>query len=213
MARAPGSIFYTVEDFEAEHQLGDARLWADVMALEVGRRNGWGGMAWWHGPPRFRLQAQRMRGALALVQPAGSQQSDNGGGCRARAQGDASDNIPGVKGIGAVIALKLVQAFGTVEDILAHPTLEGVKVGCGVWRELHALCSAAEKRALAQAPGHTTPCTRAAPALQLTTHDTPPLQVRKNQREVLESDDGKAAARLAKELVTLVTDLQQPAVT
>jgi hypothetical protein len=32
----PGSPFYTVDDFEAEHQLGDPRLWADVMALQVG---------------------------------------------------------------------------------------------------------------------------------------------------------------------------------
>ncbi|KIY92710.1 DNA polymerase I, partial [Monoraphidium neglectum] len=29
VAVAPGSIFYTEADFEAEHQLGDARLWAD----------------------------------------------------------------------------------------------------------------------------------------------------------------------------------------
>jgi hypothetical protein len=35
VAVAPGSIFYTEADFEAEHQLEDARLWADVMALQA----------------------------------------------------------------------------------------------------------------------------------------------------------------------------------
>jgi len=49
----PGSPFYTLEDFEAEHQLGDPRLWADVMALQVGARSGvgvafaWGGIGGW----------------------------------------------------------------------------------------------------------------------------------------------------------------------
>lgn len=42
----PGSMFYTLEDFEAEHQLGDAGLWADVMALQVGGQGGRMGLGW-----------------------------------------------------------------------------------------------------------------------------------------------------------------------
>ncbi|HET7453298.1 MAG TPA: DNA polymerase I, partial [Thermoanaerobaculia bacterium] len=34
--------------------------------------------------------------------------------------GDASDNVPGVPGIGEVGARKLVQQYGTLEDVLAH---------------------------------------------------------------------------------------------
>ncbi|MGH9893016.1 MAG: 5'-3' exonuclease, partial [bacterium] len=34
--------------------------------------------------------------------------------------GDATDNIPGVKGIGEKTAVKLIQQFGTIEDLLAR---------------------------------------------------------------------------------------------
>lgn len=37
--------------------------------------------------------------------------------------GDASDNIPGVRGIGEKGAIKLVNEVGTVEDILSHPEM------------------------------------------------------------------------------------------
>ncbi|GBF96296.1 DNA polymerase I [Raphidocelis subcapitata] len=107
----PGSRFYTLEDFEAEHQLGSPALWADVMAL----------------------------------------------------QGDESDNIPGVRGIGAKSALRLVQACGGLEGVLRAEDWPGVKLN-------------------------------------------------KKQRAVLCSEEGRAAARLARELVTIRTDLRAPAV-
>jgi DNA polymerase-1 len=34
--------------------------------------------------------------------------------------GDASDNVPGVRGVGAKSALALVQQYGAVEAVLAH---------------------------------------------------------------------------------------------
>ena len=34
--------------------------------------------------------------------------------------GDSSDNIPGIKGIGEKTAVKLLQQYGTVENVLAH---------------------------------------------------------------------------------------------
>ena len=43
--------------------------------------------------------------------------------------GDTSDNIPGMKGIGAVGAAKLLKEFGTLENIIANKTeLKGKKV-------------------------------------------------------------------------------------
>ncbi len=43
--------------------------------------------------------------------------------------GDSSDNIPGMKGIGAVGAVKLLKEFGTLENIIAHKDeLKGKKV-------------------------------------------------------------------------------------
>ena len=35
-------------------------------------------------------------------------------------QGDVSDNIPGIKGVGEVTALKLMQKFGSIEEIYKH---------------------------------------------------------------------------------------------
>ena len=45
-------------------------------------------------------------------------------------KGDPSDNIPGVKGIGEKTATKLVQTYGSVEEIYAH--LEEIEPR---WRE------------------------------------------------------------------------------
>lgn len=43
--------------------------------------------------------------------------------------GDASDNIPGMKGIGAVGAAKLLKEYGTLDNIIAHKSeLKGKKV-------------------------------------------------------------------------------------
>lgn len=42
------------------------------------------------------------------------------------------------------------------------------------------------------------------------THTPARRQLNKKQREVLASDEGALAARLAKQLVTIVTDLKQP---
>lgn len=34
--------------------------------------------------------------------------------------GDASDNVPGVKGIGPKGALSLIQRYGTIEGVIEH---------------------------------------------------------------------------------------------
>ncbi|PJA51823.1 MAG: hypothetical protein CO167_11940, partial [Candidatus Marinimicrobia bacterium CG_4_9_14_3_um_filter_48_9] len=39
--------------------------------------------------------------------------------------GDASDNVPGVPGVGPKTALKLLQSYGTIENMYAH--LEDIK--------------------------------------------------------------------------------------
>ena len=37
--------------------------------------------------------------------------------------GDASDNIPGVRGIGEKTALKLLKEYDTIENLYDNPTL------------------------------------------------------------------------------------------
>jgi DNA polymerase-1 len=43
--------------------------------------------------------------------------------------GDTSDNVPGIKGIGPKTALKLIQKYGTLDEVLAHAADEGGKLG------------------------------------------------------------------------------------
>lgn len=39
--------------------------------------------------------------------------------------GDASDNVPGVKGIGSKGALALIQQYGTIEGVLSNASEVG----------------------------------------------------------------------------------------
>lgn len=44
-------------------------------------------------------------------------------------RGDASDNLPGIKGIGEKTAVKLIQEYGSFDEIIAHADQIGGKVG------------------------------------------------------------------------------------
>ena len=140
-ALRPGSAFYTLEDFEAEHALGDARLWADVLAL----------------------------------------------------QGDDGDNVPGVRGVGPKTALRLVQACGGLEGVLARAEAATTSSGGGSGDGGGGGGEGGSGTAGAWPPEG--------------------VKLNKKQRAALECAEGRAAARLARELVTVVTDLKQPAAT
>ena len=50
-------------------------------------------------------------------------------------KGDPSDNIPGVPGVGEKTAAKLIQEYGSVEELLAHADeLRGQAEGQRRWR-------------------------------------------------------------------------------
>lgn len=66
LSSGPYTDLYTLEDFTAQHELPDPRLWIDIKAL----------------------------------------------------MGDASDNIPGLKGVGQKTAMQLVQGLGPVEHVM-----------------------------------------------------------------------------------------------
>jgi DNA polymerase I len=108
--------------------------------------------------------------------------------------GDSSDNVPGVKGVGEKTALALVGACGGVEAVLeAARALEEEEGG-----------GAGKKGRPSDGDGDD--------GGNNTRSNNPLATVKLNrkQREVLASAEGRAAARLALDLVTVQKDLRVP---
>eukprot|EP00882_Tetradesmus_deserticola_P017779 GHRQ01019071.1.p1 GENE.GHRQ01019071.1~~GHRQ01019071.1.p1 ORF type:complete len:258 (+),score=88.79 GHRQ01019071.1:1657-2430(+) len=182
--------FYSADDFAAEYGLqpGQAQLWTDVKALE----------------------------------------------------GDPADNIPGVKGIGQKTALQLVQQLGSLETILE--SFQGQQeqpeqlqqVRChGEGDGALGIFAFAYTTPLSWVPRWATGQSDKSGNIALCICCVPPLllshpllccllavacparvqvKLRKAQLQTLASAEGAAAARFAKQLVTIVTDLQHPPV-
>jgi 5'-3' exonuclease len=109
--------------------------------------------------------------------------------------GDSSDNVPGVKGVGEKTALALVGACGGVEAVL--------EAARGLEQE-------EEKGAVEGKKAHRRTTTTTSSTSSNNNNPLAGVKLNRKQREVLASAEGRAAARLALDLVTVQKDLRVP---
>ena len=89
----------------------------------------------WVGPAnaseRLGVPPERVRDYLALI-------------------GDSSDNVPGAKGIGPKTAVKLIDRYGGVEEILAHADEVSGKRAREALQEYHDQVALSNKQTIQQ---------------------------------------------------------------